>query len=100
MKISLENWRKSYKFLPHFMKDFHDQKDLFKAIHRKLNVEKVSQVNWIQGHIYVIDVFLWFMATHGYTLQKSKANVEFEPLTKTIEASEEESLRQLEKLFS
>ena len=29
------------------------------------------------AHTYVIDLFLWFMALHGYTLQRSRAKEEF-----------------------
>ncbi len=30
---NLEDWLNSGEYLPHIMRDFHDQKDLFKTIH-------------------------------------------------------------------
>ncbi|STI23922.1 Uncharacterised protein [Escherichia coli] len=41
------------------------------------------------GHIYVIDTFLWYMARCGYTLQKSRKNVEFKDMQDDIERSKE-----------
>lgn len=70
---SVEEWLKSYEFLPLFMRDFHDQKDLFKAMHDRVQTE--SKVSWVDGHCYVIDVFLWFMARRGYTLQKTRTKL-------------------------
>jgi len=55
--------------LPKFMRDFHDQKELFKTIEFVLGPGNVS---WVEGHIYVIDRFLKFMAMHGYTLRKTR----------------------------
>jgi len=73
------------------MRDFHDQKDLFKAIHRLVAVEKheyAKEVNWIAGHCYVIDIFLWFMARHGYTLQRAPQKLPFEDvIERTREAN-------------
>jgi len=78
---SLNEWLQSGEYLPKFMRDFHDQKDLFKTIHilyRDNDQEEMP--NWMQGQIYTIDWFLWYMASRGYTLQKSKKKVEFKPL--------------------
>lgn len=60
------------KLLPDVMRDFHDQKDLFKAMfdHYSANPENKIPVNWVDGHIFTLDFFLWFMAQHGYRLQK------------------------------
>ena len=78
-------WRKDGKHLPDIMKDFHDQKDIFKAVHAMASTHEVTQdVNWINAHMYTLDCFLWFMARHGYTLQKSRANVDFDELQDTI----------------
>lgn len=77
-------WRKSGEYLPEFMRDFHDQKDLFKALqdvversnakngeHRSLNG------TWTDYHIYSVDIFLWIMAGHGYTLQRTRKRLTF-----------------------
>ena len=64
---------KSLRYLPIFMRDFHDQKDLFKSVFDwgyGKETEKPS-IGWIDAHIFVIDVFLQYMALHGYVLKKS-----------------------------
>lgn len=75
----LDIWLKSGEYLPEFMRDFHDQKDLFKTIHSLYrDSENVNDMpNWVQGHQYVIDWFLWYMASRGYTLQKSRKKLKF-----------------------
>jgi hypothetical protein len=69
----VEKWLSNYEFLPPFMRDFHDQKDLFKAMHELVQTE--SHVSWVDGHCYVIDVFLWFMAKRGFPLQKTRTKL-------------------------
>lgn len=76
----LLDWLKSGEHLPAKMRDFHDQKDLFKSIHylQKDNEGADKNPSWSQGHVYIIDYFLWFMASRGYTLQKTRKKcVEF-----------------------
>jgi len=78
MDQELKTWIESGKHLPEFLRDFHDQKDIFKTIHQKYqNPNKPPNVNWIDAHIYTVDWFLWYMASHGYTLQKSRADQNF-----------------------
>lgn len=36
------------------------------------------------GHIYVVDTFLWYMARCGYTLQRSRKQVEFRSMEDDI----------------
>lgn len=77
---NLIKWLKTGKYLPEPMRDFHDQKNLFKSMHfLHQDCEGADKnPNWVQGHIYIIDFFLWFMASRGYTLQKTrKKGVEF-----------------------
>lgn len=79
-------WRKSGKYLPRFMRDFHDQKDTFKALHDVVAVEKhqyCKDVSWVVGQCYVIDLFLWHMARHGYVLRKADAKLPFDDIEKT-----------------
>ncbi len=85
-------WMKSGKYLPPRLRDFHDQKDLFKAMHQIIDVEKHSyakDVGWVEGQCYVIDIFLWFMARRGYTLQKSRQRFEFNDLDAEVKAAKE-----------
>lgn len=86
-------WRDAGKHLPPELRDFHDQKAVFRAMHAiqeaSLNAKGVvRRPNWVEGHCYVIDQFLWFMASHGYTLQKSRADLPFASLSQTVEDAE------------
>lgn len=67
--------------LPEFIKDFHDQKDLFKTIQKwadgQNSFNDLSN-SWVENQIFTIDYFLWCMALHGYKLQKIKSKeIEF-----------------------
>ncbi len=84
----LIEWLQSGEYLPGFLRDFHDQKDVFKAMHDTI-VNANENGNARDGHIYVIDTFLWYMARCGYTLQKSRKNVEFKDMQDDIERSKE-----------
>ena len=69
----LQTWLKSGKYLPTFMRDFHDQKDVFKSIHKLYgDVDIPNPPSWIDAHVYTVDRFLWYMASRGYTLQKAE----------------------------
>jgi hypothetical protein len=81
----IQKWRKDGKHLPPIMRDFHDQKDLFKAIHQLTDHEMCGKISWVDAHIYTIDMFLWFMARHGYTIQKTRKKLNFESLEANIE---------------
>ena len=90
MNHKLRKWRESGKHLPDILKDFHDAKDVFRAMHEMIGDPPknatVRQPSCVEGHCYTIDCFLWFMARHGYTLQKSRANQEFESLEVCVQA--------------
>lgn len=75
----LSEWLESGEYLPHFMRDFHDQKDVFKAMHNTIQNANENG-NPRDGHIYVVDTFLWYMARCGYTLQKSRKDVPFKDM--------------------
>lgn len=92
-KRDLVGWLKSGEYLPSFLRDFHDQKDLFKCVEEIVNRHPIPNGDsWIGRHVYVVDYFLWFMARHGYTLQKSRRPVEFEDYDKTISGWREATL--------
>lgn len=65
----LREWFGNQLYLPDFMRDFHDQKDLFKYLQHRNPNQKIS---WVDAQIYVIDIFLRTMAKHGYTLQRTR----------------------------
>lgn len=94
-KVESMKWRKSGKHLPSFMRDFHNQKDLFKCIHEmygkaESNEQAKQMPDWISSQCYTIDWFLWFMAGHGYTLQKCRQNVEFLNIQNTVSSHAKE----------
>ncbi|EHK0761754.1 hypothetical protein JHU94_003257 [Escherichia coli] len=84
----LIEWLQSGEYLPGFLRDFHDQKDVFNAMHDTIGNANENG-NARDGSIYVIDTFLWYMARCGYTLQKSRKNVEFKDMQDDIERSKE-----------
>lgn len=90
---------KSGSHLPACLQDFHDQKDVFKLLHGKygkesggkFNFERFEAVSWTTGQCYVIDWFLWFMAQRGWTLQRSRAKVDFLDLHDEIKQMKDEA---------
>ena len=90
--MTYTEWLKTGEYLPEPMRDFHDGKDLFKAIYDTIDVEQHDlDIDFRRGMCYVIDIFLWFMAKHGYTLQKTrKQGVEFKDINETVSKCREE----------
>jgi hypothetical protein len=107
MSGDLKTWLRAGRYLPRFMRDFHDQKDVFKCIAPMLENYKdsapdyhraIKAMSWCDLQMVVIDVFLWWMAQHGYTLQKSYAKMPFksiEDANAARQSAETESLRAL-----
>tara|TARA_R110002033_G_scaffold42918_3_gene84218 strand:+ start:859 stop:1143 length:285 start_codon:yes stop_codon:yes gene_type:complete len=77
-------WREDMGHLPVFMRDFHAQKDLFKALSSSFENAEECPLNFRDGQIYTIDWFLWFMAIHGYKLTKTTANIEHKDIDDAI----------------
>ncbi|MBL4838148.1 MAG: hypothetical protein JKY34_11290 [Kordiimonadaceae bacterium] len=75
MTFDREKWIENAKYLPPVMSDFHDCKDVFKTMvpnlanYRKSN-PNIPDVSWVDMHCLTVDVFLFFMAMHGYKLQR------------------------------
>lgn len=87
---NVDAWLKSGEYLPEWMRDFHDQKEIFKAIHEIISTnEGTKHISWMDAHIYTIDVFLWFMARRGYTLQRTRRRGNFRDLTTDVQAQTE-----------
>lgn len=72
-------WVKGGNHLPPFLKDFHDQKDIFKAIDEwaNRNPEDYYTITFSQAQVYTVDSFLRYMGLCGYTLQKNRSKVKF-----------------------
>jgi hypothetical protein len=87
MSADVDAWLKSGEYLPKPLRDFHAQKDVFKAIHQTINVsghEYAKSVDWVSGQCYVIDIFLWWMARRGYTLQRTRRRGHFRDLAADV----------------
>lgn len=104
----LDRWLRSGRYLPPRLRDFHAQKDVFKALAPMLekyqqktakHYEALRNLSWPEMQMATIDVFLWFMAMHGYTLQPSRAAVTFRNLDEAIEAEREASRAALSKIL-
>ena len=87
-KVNIEAWLKSGKHLPEPLRDFHDQKELFRAMHEVIAEpgpeDLIKRPSWVEGQCYVIDVFLWFMARRGYTLQRTRTAGDFRDLGEDV----------------
>lgn len=87
-----QEWLKSGEYLPPFMRDFHDQKDLFKALdevvqNRRDTDSYTRDISWVAAQVYTVDIFLWMMAKNGYTLQRSRKRVGFNNIYAWVEAA-------------
>jgi hypothetical protein len=101
--ISPDSYVQSGAYLPMPLRDFHDAKAVFKTMHECVAVEKneyAKHITWVAGQCYVIDIFLWFMAKRGWTLQRSRADVEFLDLDADIKAAEDERTEQFKTMLS
>ena len=97
-----EEFMSKGKYLPEFMRDFHDCKDLFRRIdeivqNAKLKNPDQDYPNWITAHIYVVDFFLWYMGKCGYTLQRNRSRVEFIDFYADMEAARKRRWEQFSK---
>lgn len=97
MGRDIENWLESGEYLPDFMRDFHDQKNLFKAIQDAVDMRNArdassytKDINFVSAQVYTVDFFLWFCARRGYTLQKSRKRLSFESITEWVSAKKRE----------
>ena len=91
-KINVDQWLQSGEYLPEPLRDFHDQKEVFQAMHEIVREDPAALVrrpDWIQGQCYVIDVFLWFMARRGWTLQRTQQQGDFRDLDADVRAKTE-----------
>lgn len=80
----IEYYKKELKYLPDYLRDFHNQKDLFKMIHGWYNqnykeTELLKKISFREGQIFIIDFVLWCLVRYGYKIQynnmdKSKFN--------------------------
>jgi hypothetical protein len=93
-RADMKKWLERQQHLPSFMRDFHNQKDLFKFIDSIYSKSKLipgsTPINWVDAHIYIIDFFLWLMAKRGWTLQRSRKKLNFSDIEQDIEEYQKE----------
>lgn len=97
--VTLSEWLESSEYMPEFMRDFHDQKEVFRAMHHIITNANENG-NARDGHIYVVDTFLWYMARCGYTLQRSRKAVEFRSIDEDIEKTKNDSREIFAKMLN
>ncbi len=97
----LSQWIDANAHLPRWLRDFHDQKDVFKTIGgiEPSEGSVTPSISWVDGHIYTIDRFLSAMARFGFTLQRSRARMPFSSLEDAITARRELELHQLRTIM-
>ncbi len=95
----LINWLESGDYLPNEFRDFHDQKNLFKAMHWIIKNANENG-NARDGHVYVIDTFLWYMASRGYTLQRSRKKINFKEISDDVIRFKSAEIKMLEEILS
>lgn len=101
--MTIKEWLEKQLHLPTFLRDFHDQKDLFKSVHWwGKPPQDTYYVSWVNAQCYVTDYFLKFMALHGYTLQKTRTKFEkgsVYEVQETINERKEEERTALDLMF-
>lgn len=92
------------KNLPDFLKDFHDQKELFKSMqdfYQDNESFKKLPNSWVDNQVYMIDFFLWFMGLHGWKLQKDRTKgVDFYNIEDTLTEARKQREDAFSKIFS
>ncbi len=94
---TLQDYIRSQRYLyPRILNPKHHLNSrLFQLIHHWAGLPKedeyLANYSSTQANCYVVDYFLRFMATHGYTLQKTQASVdEFLDLEESVEQWDQE----------
>lgn len=110
MDNKLKQWRAADKHLPRVMRDFHSQKAIFQAMHEMTQLPAAKEgehrawagddISWVTGQCYVLDRFLWFMARHGYTLQRSRAKLSFDSLSENLALLESQRVAALKAMLT
>lgn len=102
-----DRWRTEGQYLPEFMRDFHDQKDLFKALqdlvdraNAKNGSHRSLTASWSEYHIYTVDIFLWVLAAHGYTLQRSRRRFGFHDIYDFVGQARAAALEAMASIFN
>ncbi len=95
----LDAFMRSGRYLPEVLRDFHDQKEVFKRIARLEPPKGYPMPDWVTAHVYVVDHFLWFMGQHGYVLQRSHSKVPFKNLGETMKRFRDQSMESFKSII-
>lgn len=101
---TFDDWREAKEYLPDWMRDFHDQKELFKKLLRTdppkdLSFNYLEGLNPVNTHIFVVDYFLWILAAHGYTLQKTKRKDDYNDIHAYLRKAYDERIERESKVL-
>jgi hypothetical protein len=92
--IKLQQFTDEQLYLPEFMRDIHNIINLFKAVEDAIVINRKESnnpifaqgnINWSDAMVYTVDIFLVFMAHHGYKLQKIDETLPFFEIIQTME---------------
>lgn len=92
-RSKLQEYVDSLEYMPEELRDSHKLKNIFKAIEDNIVVNRreskdinhrEGNINWCDAYIYTGDIFLYFMALHGYTLQRSTEDIPFYDLDRAL----------------
>jgi hypothetical protein len=88
-RIAFEEWLAEGRHLPAFLREWQSQKDLFKLLAEYADAQPPGPnlpphpLPWHHARDYTLQVFLRFLAEHGWTLQPARKEYEF-PLIEAI----------------
>lgn len=101
--LLVKDFLESGKHLPPFLRDFHNQKDVFKTLWGVMDKsglpKEIQTLGWVNFHIIIIDIFLWWMAKRGWTLQRSRQKVEFLDVNEDIKKYKDEQTEVFKKFL-
>lgn len=99
----MKDFLESAKHLPPFLRDFHSQKDVFKTLWCNMDLsgfsKEIRALGWIDFHVLIIDIFLWWMAKRGWTLQRSRQKVEFLDINEDIKLDKQKREESFKKFL-
>ena len=99
---TVAEWLRAEEHLPYFLKDFHDQKVVFRELEewgRNPSRPALYEVPAVCAQLYVMDVLLPWLAHHGYTVQRTRARLPFYNLSDTLRASRERFSARFARIF-
>lgn len=101
--LLVKDFLESGKHLPSFLRDFHNQKDVCKTLwccmDKSSFPKEIQTLGWVNFHIIIIDIFLWWMAKRGWTLQRSRQKVEFLDVNEDIKKYKDEQTEVFKKFL-